>query len=58
MIKAAINKLSDDKNLDSIETREAFDEIISGLADDTLISSFVTASFSSYRGFFAKPIDI
>ena len=43
MIKTAINKLSENNNLELTEIREVFDEITSGLADETLISSFLTA---------------
>ena len=43
MIKSLINKLILKDNLDEIETKEAFDEIFSGLADEITASSFITA---------------
>jgi len=43
MIKEAINKISSGEELTLVEIREVFDEIIQGLADSTLTSSFVTA---------------
>ncbi len=43
MIKDLINKLILNKDLDEIETKEAFDEIFSGLADEITVSSFITA---------------
>ncbi len=43
MIKEAINKLIFGYDLSSTDVKEVFDEILSGLADDILTSSFVTA---------------
>ncbi|MBQ9149783.1 hypothetical protein IJX73_02520 [bacterium] len=43
MIKEAINKLINEEDLTFIEIREVFDEILSGLANEAQISSFLTA---------------
>lgn len=43
MINEAINKLLSGNDLDDITITEVFDEILSGLADSVLASSFITA---------------
>lgn len=43
MIKDAINMLIQGYNLTSTDVKEVFDEILSGLADEILVSSFLTA---------------
>ena len=43
MINEAINKLISSDELTFIDSREVFDEILSGLANETQISSFLTA---------------
>ena len=43
MIKEAINKLMDGLDLTIIETREVFEEILSGIANENLACAFLTA---------------
>ncbi len=43
MINEALNKLLSGSDLDEIMTLEVFDEILSGLAEPTVASSFITA---------------
>ena len=43
MIIEATKRLIEGKNLSLIDTREVFDEILSGLADEIQTSSFLTA---------------